>query len=98
MATIDQRYENSGFVNTRRTRMGFSPKFTITRKAEDQPSTDIVIWIASGHPEPNNSDVGEVIVTLARSFPDRRIMMDTSAGLTTVHKPIADTEIKAIEA
>lgn len=87
MATIEQRYESSGFVYTKRTRMGFSPKFTITRKVEDKSSTDLVIWAADKHPEPTRADIGEVIAAMAARYIERRIYADTAEGLVMVFEP-----------
>jgi len=87
MAQIEKRYDCSGFVYTSRTRMGFSPKFTVTRLEADHKSSDLVIWGANGHAEPTRADIGEVIHALANEYPDRRIMADTSNGLVPVFVP-----------
>lgn len=87
MAQIEQRYECAGFVYTKRTRMGFSPKFTVTRDDRDKVSSDLVIWAALNDPEPTRADIGEVIHELAKTFPDRRLLIDANPGLVPVFEP-----------
>ncbi len=86
-ATLETRFEGSGFAYTSRTRMGFSPKFTVTRREEDHKSSDLVIWPANGQPEPTRADIGEIIHALATACADRRIMLDTPDGLVPVFEP-----------
>lgn len=87
-ATIEQRYEAAGYVYTEKTRMGFSPKFTVTRNPEDMPLTDIVIWQAINDPEPTRGDIEKIRNALANKFPDRNIFADTSGGLTKIYEAV----------
>ena len=87
MATIERRYECCGYAYTKRTRMGFSPKFTVTRDDRDKASSDIVIWAALGHPAPKQADLGEIVHELAKLYPDRRLLADTDSQLVPVFEP-----------
>lgn len=77
----------TGFAYTSRTRMGFSPKATVTRREEDHKSTDLVIWAASGHPEPTRADIVEIVHALATQHPDRRIAVLAEGGLVPLFEP-----------
>lgn len=87
-AAIQYRYDCSGFIYTNRTRMGFSPKFTVTRDTEeDGARTDIVLWQARNHPEPTTRDIAECVAALCDRFKTRRIFLDGADGLVPVYDP-----------